>query len=134
MNYGRVIVGVLADHRTMTDTEPQWTYRAQWSPEDREYFGLCLEFPALCARAFTAHAAVERAQRLVEQEVADRLAADMDLPQPLTDRRYSGSFMVRTSPALHAKLMVEAAEQRVSLNQWVVQKLAARPMVSFDDY
>ncbi|MCP6456897.1 type II toxin-antitoxin system HicB family antitoxin, partial [Klebsiella pneumoniae] len=62
------------------------------------------------------------------------LAADMDLPQPLTDRRYSGSFMVRTSPILHAKLMVEAAEQRVSLNQWVVQKLAARPMVSFDDY
>ncbi|OKH63763.1 HicB [Mycobacterium sp. SWH-M5] len=134
MNYAVFDVGGRADDHGMTDMEPQWTYRAQWSPEYREYFGLCLEFPALCARAFTAHEAVERAQRLVEQEVADRLAADMDLPQPLTDRRYSGSFMVRTSPALHAKLMVEAAEQRVSLNQWVVQKLAGRPAMSFDDF
>jgi predicted HicB family RNase H-like nuclease len=50
-----------------------------------------------------------------------------DAPPPsLTDRRYSGSFTVRTSPARHARLRVEAAEQSVSLNKWVVQKLAGR--------
>ena len=32
-----------------------------------------------------------------------------------------------------ARAAVEAAEQGVSLNQWVVQKLAARPP-SFDDF
>ena len=38
------------------------------------------------------------------------------------------------SPALHARLAVEAAEQHVSLNQWVVQKLADRGQpISLDD-
>jgi predicted HicB family RNase H-like nuclease len=51
------------------------------------------------------------------------------VPTSLTERRYGGSFMVRTSPALHARLTIEAAEQRVSLNQWIIQKLAERPAV-----
>jgi predicted HicB family RNase H-like nuclease len=52
----------------------------------------------------------------------------------LTDRRYSGEFHVRTSPSLHSRLAVEANEQGVSLNQWVVQKLADRKSTpSLDD-
>ena len=45
-------------------------------------------------------------------------------PTPLTERRYSGNFVVRTSTALHARLAMEAIDQGVSLNHWVVQKLA----------
>jgi predicted HicB family RNase H-like nuclease len=45
---------------------------------------------------------------------------------PLTEQNYSGRFLVRTSRALHARLILEAAEQGVSLNQWVAQKLADR--------
>lgn len=42
-------------------------------------------------------------------------------------------FVVRTSPALHGRLAVEAAEQNVSMNQWVIQKLAdRRPSALFD--
>ena len=47
-------------------------------------------------------------------------------PTPLTEQNYSGRFLVRTSRALHARLILEAAEQGVSLNQWVAQKLADR--------
>ncbi|MGO8966932.1 toxin-antitoxin system HicB family antitoxin [Mycobacterium sp.] len=55
------------------------------------------------------------------------------MPTPLTERKYSGRFLVRTSPALHARLAVEAAEQNVSMNQWAVQKLADRlPTGLFD--
>ena len=52
---------------------------------------------------------------------------------PLTERRFSGKFLVRTSPALHARLSVEAAEQNVSLNHWVVQKLSDRPPIGLFD-
>jgi predicted HicB family RNase H-like nuclease len=38
----------------------------------------------------------------------------------------AGKFVLRLTPELHAHLAVEAAEQRVSLNQWVVQKLVNR--------
>jgi predicted HicB family RNase H-like nuclease len=34
---------------------------------------------------------------------------------------------------LHARLTVDAAEQNVSLNQWVVQKLADRPPIGLLD-
>jgi predicted HicB family RNase H-like nuclease len=54
-------------------------------------------------------------------------------PESLTDRRYSGEFHVRTSPSLHSRLAVEATEQGVSLNQWVVQKLAGRNPATLDD-
>jgi len=55
------------------------------------------------------------------------------VPPPLTERRFSGKFLVRTSPALHARLTVEAAEQNVSLNHWVVQKLSDRPPIGLFD-
>jgi predicted HicB family RNase H-like nuclease len=108
-----------------------YTYRAEWSPERRAYVGGCLEFPQLSSVGLSAAEAVAKMEQTVADEVRDRLACDMPLPESLTDRPYRGKFVLRTSEAMHAKLRVEAAEQGVSLNQWVVQKLAARPP-SFD--
>ena len=109
-----------------------YTYRAEWPPERRAYVGSCLEFPQqLSSVGLSAAEAVAKMEQTVADEVRDRLACDMPLPESLTDRHDSGKFVLRTSEAMHAKLRVEAAEQGVSLNQWVVQKLAARPP-SFD--
>jgi len=73
------------------------------------------------------------AQPASAEYIADCEAAERDMPAPLTERRFSGKFLVRTSPALHARLTVEAAEQNVSLNQWAVQKLADRPPIGLFD-
>lgn len=54
------------------------------------------------------------------------LSTGETVPTPMADRRYSGRIVIRTSPELHSRLAVEAAEQRVSMNQWVVQKLSGR--------
>jgi predicted HicB family RNase H-like nuclease len=111
-----------------------YTYRAQWSPEYLEYVGTCVEFPLEFVRAPTAHEAIEGIERTVAAIVTDYLDCGTNPPPSLTDRRYSGNFLVRTSPALHARLMVEAAEQGVSLNHWAVQRLADRkPSLSIDD-
>lgn len=111
----------------------EYTYRAQWSYEDRWYQGLCLEFPNLVANGLTAHEAIAAVEKLVAEEVAMIQAADDIPPKSLTDHRYSGKFVVRVSPSLHARFVVEATEQGVSLNQWVVQKLVGRPSVSLAD-
>ena len=77
--------------------------------------------------------AIASVEQAVDEFIAERAAADEDAPRPLTERQYSGKFVVRTSPALHARLTVEAAEQNVSMNHWVVQKLADRlPTGLFD--
>jgi predicted RNase H-like HicB family nuclease len=106
-----------------------YTYRAEWSPDHDEYVGLCLEFPGLFRPAPTAHEAIAEIERAVDEDVAAMELSGEPVPTSLTERRYSGSFMVRTSPALHARLTIEAAEQRVSVNQWIIQKLAERPAV-----
>lgn len=117
----------------MIDDMTQYTYRAQWSYEDGWYEGLCLEFPNLSAKGLTAHEAIAAVEKMVTEEVAMIQAADDEPPASLTDHRYSGKFMVRVSRSLHARLVVEATEQGVSFNRWVVQKLVSRPSVSLGD-
>jgi predicted HicB family RNase H-like nuclease len=112
----------------------QYTYRAEHSPGYGEYVGVCLEYPFRYSRAPTAHQAIEGVERLIDEAVAEMTAAGTTPPASLTDRQYSGNLRVRTSPSLHSRLAVEAHEQGVSLNQWVVQKLADRKTIpSLDD-
>jgi hypothetical protein len=112
----------------------EYTYRAEWSPDAREYIGMCLEFPSRYWRAPTAHEAIAGIALAIGEAVAEMVACGDTPPAPVTGRRYSGNFTVRTSPALHARLAVEAAEQHVSLNQWVVEKLSDRRATpSLDD-
>jgi predicted HicB family RNase H-like nuclease len=107
-----------------------YTYRAEWSSEFCEYVGRCLELPQLSQSAPTLREAIVSVERAVDEHLAER---GEEVPPPLTERTFSGRFVVRTSPMLHARLTVEAAEQNVSLNQWVVQKLADRPPIGLFD-
>jgi predicted HicB family RNase H-like nuclease len=124
---GRAGRGALSERVVTMTAMNNYTYRAEWCAETGTYLGRCLEFPLTSARAPTAREAI----RLVELDVAELVAEYSEegaaAPPSLSDRGYSGKFMVRTSPQLHAKLTIEASEQGVSLNHWVVQKLASRP-------
>jgi predicted HicB family RNase H-like nuclease len=110
-----------------------YTYRAEWSSEHGEYVGRCIELPSVTRWAPTVREAIAAIEQAVDEFIAEREAAGDDVPAPLTERQYSGKFVVRTSPALHARLAVEAAEQNVSMNQWVVQKLAERRLSGLFD-
>lgn len=48
----------------------------------------------------------------------------MAIPEPRTDEDYSGKFVVRLPKSLHRKLVEQAEEDGVSLNQWIVAALA----------
>jgi len=45
-------------------------------------------------------------------------------PQPFALRRYSGKFLVRVPPETHRRLVIEAAEEGVSLNRLASAKLS----------
>ncbi len=115
------------------DAMNHYTYRLEWSPEQDEYFGRCIEFPGLFRSAPNLPDALASIERAVDEDVASRETDGLEVPVPLTERQYSGRFVVRTSPALHARVAIEAAEQNVSMNQWVVQKLADRPITHLFD-
>jgi predicted HicB family RNase H-like nuclease len=102
-----------------------YTYRVTWSAEDKEHLGLCAEFPSLSWLAEEPLDALVGIQKVVEGVVADMIESGEKLPEALADRKYSGEFKVRIPPSQHRRLVLEAAEQRVSLNRLVSARLAA---------
>lgn len=110
----------------MTTTIPDvthYTYRVTWSPEDEEFVGTCLELPSLSWLAATQDEALHGTRDLVRDVIEDLRSNAEAVPEPLTSRTYSGKFNLRVGERLHRKLAMEAAEEHLSLNQYVVRRL-----------
>ncbi len=101
-----------------------YTYRVIWSVEDEEFVGLCAEFPSLSYLDDTNVKALEGIINLVKDIVADMQANGERIPEPISEKKYSGKFQVRITPERHRMLAIEAAEHNVSLNRYVSDKLA----------
>lgn len=102
-----------------------YTYRVIWSPEDREYVGLCAEFPSLSWLHGNQAKALAGIVRVVGEVVGDMEAHGEALPEPMSAKSYSGKFQVRIPPERHKALAMQAAEQGISLNRYVTDKLCA---------
>jgi len=102
----------------------RYTYRMIWSEEDREYVGLCAEFPSLSWLARTPEAALRGIRAVIAEVVQDLEAGGEAVPEPLAARAYSGKFLIRVPPEVHRRLAIEAAEAGVSLNRLASAKLA----------
>jgi predicted HicB family RNase H-like nuclease len=102
-----------------------YTYRVIWSVEDQEFVGLCAEFPSLSHLDETHIAALTGITNLVKDVVADMEANGESIPEPISEKEYSGKFQVRIPPELHRKLAIEAAEANISLNRYISNKLAS---------
>jgi predicted HicB family RNase H-like nuclease len=101
----------------------RYTYRVTWAEEDREYVGLCAEFPSLSWLASTPEAALRGIRKVVAEVVTDLEANGEEVPEPIATKQYSGKFLVRVPPKLHRRLALEAAEAGVSLNRIASEKL-----------
>jgi predicted HicB family RNase H-like nuclease len=106
-------------------TLDQYTYRVTWSDEDNQCVGLCAEFPSLSWLDATPEKVLRGIRKVVAEVVADMRANGESVPEPISQRRYSGKFMVRVPPEVHRKLAVEAAEEDISLNRLVSAKLSS---------
>ncbi|OGW55128.1 MAG: hypothetical protein A2Y81_11315 [Nitrospirae bacterium RBG_13_43_8] len=102
----------------------RYTYRVTWSEDDKEYVGLCAEFPSLSWLSTTPEAALKGIRRIVAETIADMESNDEIIPEPIACRQYSGKFMVRVPPDIHRNLVIRAAESGISLNRIVSSKLS----------
>jgi predicted HicB family RNase H-like nuclease len=108
----------------MTLKDDRYTYRVTWSEDDKEYVGLCAEFPSLSWLARTPEAALRGIRKVVAEVVKDMRETGEAVPKPIASRRYSGKFMVRVPPEVHRNLAIRAAEAGVSLNRLASSKLS----------
>ena len=102
----------------------RYTYRVTWSENDKEYVGLCAEFPSLSWLAKRPETALKGIRDLVADVVKDMLKTGEKAPQPLSEKNFSGKFMVRVPPEIHRELAIQAAESGVSLNRLASAKLS----------
>lgn len=106
------------------DVVTRYTYRVTWSNEDAEYVATCVELPSLSWLAETQEDALRGLRALVTDVVQDLRDNNEPVPEPLSSRVYSGKFNLRVGEQLHRKLALEAAQEHLSLNQYVVRRLA----------
>ena len=101
-----------------------YTYRITWSAEDKEYVGLCAEFPSLSWLAKAPEVALKGIRKVVAEVVEDMKKAGESIPEPIANRHYSGKFVVRVTPETHRLLAIQSAESGVSLNRIVSAKVS----------
>lgn len=103
----------------------KYAYRVAWSAEDCAFVATVAELPSLSVVADDVEEAVHELRQLVDDVVKDMVSEGEEVPEPLSTREYSGKFQVRISRDLHRKLALEAAEQHVSMNRLVNDRLAS---------
>lgn len=103
----------------------RYSYRVFWSEEDGEHVAVCAELPGLSWLDKKAERALSGVLRAAREAVELLREKGDPVPEPLLDRRYSGTFKVRIPPEVHRRLVLEAEEQMVSLNRLVSAKLSA---------
>ena len=108
----------------MPKSAERYSYRLVWSEDDREFVGLCPEFPSLSWLGASQEEALSGIKNLVAKAMVDMKRHGEVPPAPLSGRRYSGRFLVRVPPEVHRDLALKAAEEGVSLNRLVSAKLS----------
>ncbi|MFG2099478.1 type II toxin-antitoxin system HicB family antitoxin [Micromonospora echinaurantiaca] len=102
-----------------------YTYRVTWSAQDDEFLATCAEFPSLSWLASSQIEALQGLQDMLREVIADMEEQGEQVPQPFAERSYSGKFNLRIGESLHRELAIQAAEDGMSLNQYILRKLKA---------
>lgn len=95
-------------------------YRIEIEPDpDGGYVAWIKELPGCITYGETLEETLKMLEEAKELYIETALARGKKLPEPVAERKYSGKFLLRISPALHERLAEMAADEGVSLNALV---------------
>lgn len=100
-----------------------YTYRIEWSDDDKVHIARCLEFPSLLAHGDSSEQALKEIKEIVRESIEWMMEEGEDIPQPLGLKKYKGKLTLRVSPEIHKQLAIQSAEQGISINQYILSKL-----------
>jgi predicted HicB family RNase H-like nuclease len=101
----------------------KYTYRIEWSEEDKTHIARCLEFPSLSAHGSTAEMALKEMKFVVAETLKWLDEEHEPIPEPLGMKKYKGNLTLRIPPEVHRALAIRSAEEGVSINQFILSKL-----------
>jgi len=112
------------NHLSLPCKPEDYAYTVMWSEEDQAYIGRVAEFASLAAHGASPEVALKEITEVVRFVLDDLAESGEEIPPPLSKRPFSGKLHLRMPEHLHRHLALEAAQQRVSLNQWINLKLS----------
>lgn len=102
----------------------KYTYRIAWSEDDKAQVARYLEFPSSAAHGSTSRDALGEIRSAVSATL-DWLAEENELiPEPFGLHQFKGNVSLRLPPEVHRDLVVRSREESVSLNKFILSKLA----------
>ena len=101
----------------------KYTYRIEWSEEDKCHVARCLEFPSLGAHGKTAEEALREIRFAVAESIKWLMEENEPVPVPLGLKKFRGHLTVRIPPEKHRELAIRSAEEGVSINQLITSLL-----------
>ena len=102
----------------------KYTYRIEWSEDDHCHVARCLEFPSLAAHGDTMEDALREIKYVVAESVKWMEEEDEAVPKPLGLKKFKGHLTLRIPPEKHRDLAIRCAEEGVSLNRFILSRLA----------
>jgi predicted HicB family RNase H-like nuclease len=102
----------------------KYTYRVEWSEEDKVHIARCLEFPSLMAHGNTARTALLEIEKVVAESVKWMEEEQEPVPEPFGLKKFKGNLTVRVPSEVHKELVIKSAEEGVSLNQYILSKIS----------
>ena len=92
---------------------------------DEGWFVRVKELPGCMSEGATAEEALAMIREAMQLWLEVALEQALPIPEPRADDDYSGRFVVRVPRSLHRQLAEQAAQEGVSLNQYISVTLAA---------
>jgi len=88
------------------------------------YVGRILEFDGCMTTGESSEEVFSLLEEAMEGWISVKLEHKDPIPEPVDTENYSGKFVLRLPVSLHKKLAVEAKVEGISLNQYIMYKLA----------
>ena len=101
----------------------KFTYRVEWSEDDKAHIAYALEMPGVKAHADSSVEALVEVRVPLEMALQDMLDNRETLPEPLSMQNFKGNLTVRTTPDKHREIAIRAVESGVSINQYILSKI-----------
>ncbi len=102
----------------------QYLKVVEWSEEDACYIGSAPPLVGQSCHGATEAEVLKQLKTIVEEWVEILLTDGKPLPKALSEKEFSGKFVVRLTPDEHKRVALKAMARGESLNQYVIEALS----------
>lgn len=95
----------------------------EWAPEDEVYVAKVPELLGCATHGDTIEEAAKHVSDAIATWIEGAKEAEIEIPEPIASRKFSGRFVTRVDPEIHRQLVIRAKEKGKPLNSVVTEVL-----------